>query len=86
VNNSVFMGNDLQGFRSTITPDPADYALFGSNDNTIVGRGNATVLDFGSGNIITGLTKVRGDASIGERIEAAQQKRREILKAVSGRQ
>jgi hypothetical protein len=79
VNNSVFLGNNLQGF----TPVVADYALFDSHDNTIVGVGNATVLDLGSGNIITGLTKVPGE-SIGERIKAAQEKRKEILEAVGG--
>jgi hypothetical protein len=80
VNNSAFMGNNLQGF----TPRDADYALFDSNDNTIVGLGNGTVWDLGSGNIIAGLTNVQGDESIGERIKAAQQKRREILAAMRG--
>jgi len=85
VDNSVFMGNNLQGF----TPINADYVLGppgppGSNDNTIVGVGNGTVVvNFGSGNIITGLTRVPGE-SIGERIKAAQQKRKEILEAMGG--
>jgi hypothetical protein len=81
VTNSAFIGNNLQGF----TPIDADYVLFGwfgSNDNTIVGVGNGTVLDFGSGNIITGLTRAQGDESVGERIKAAQEKRRKILAAM----
>jgi hypothetical protein len=79
-NNSAFIGNNLQGF----TPLDADFALFGSNENTIVGVGNGTVLDLGLGNIITGLTKVQGDESIGERIKAAQERRREIREAIGG--
>jgi hypothetical protein len=46
--------------------------------------GNGTVLDFGLGNIIAGLTKIQGDESIGERIKAAQERRREILETVGG--
>jgi len=77
VNNSVFKGNNLQGFSSS----KADYGLLESDGNTIVGEGKATVQDLGSGNIITGMTRVKGDESIGERIREAQQRRKDILEA-----
>jgi hypothetical protein len=74
-NGGTFVGNNLQGFNAYV----ADYGLFG-NDNTVVGKGNSTVADGGTDNIITGLTKVAGQ-SIGDRIKEAQAKRKEILES-----
>ena len=79
VTNSVFVGNNLQNFVSTL----ASVALFGSSNNTLVGIGRGTVWDFGTGNIITGLTTSTGDASMGNQLRAGEQRRLEILRAVS---
>lgn len=79
VNNSVFVGNNLQGF----TPTAAGVALFSSNNNAVVGLGQGTVWDFGTGNTITGLTRGAGDVSLGDQLRAGQQRRLEILRAVS---
>lgn len=78
VNNSVFLGNNLQGF----APTYAGVALFGSNNNAVVGIGQGTVWDFGSGNSITGLTRTSGDPSLGDLLRDGQQRRLEILRAV----
>ena len=79
VDNSVFVGNNLQEFVSTL----AGVALFGSNDNAVVGIGQGTVWDFGTGNIITGLTKASGDVSLGAQLRAGEQQRLQILRGVS---
>jgi hypothetical protein len=79
VNNSVLVGNNVQAF----APTNADVALFGSNHNAITGIGHGTVWDFGTGNIITGLARAAGDASLGDQLRAGQQRRLEILRAVS---
>lgn len=79
VNNSVLVGNNLQQFASA----NAGIALFGSNSNAVVGIGQGTVWDFGTGNIITGLTRAAGDISLGDQLRAGQQRRLEILRAVS---
>ena len=79
VNNSIFVGNNLQAF----VPTNVGVALFGSNNNSVVGIGRATVWDFGTGNIITGLTRAAGDVSLGDQLRAGQQRRLEILRAVS---
>jgi hypothetical protein len=79
VNNSVFVGNNLQRFVSST----ADVALFGSNNNAVVGLGKGTVLDLGIGNVITGLTSASGDASLGDLLRSGEQRRLAILHEVS---
>ncbi len=79
-NGSLFQGNNTNG----MDPIAAHYGLFGDN-NTVVGRGNSTVIDFGVDNIITGLKKVEGE-SISDRIKAALETRKAILDEVASYQ
>ena len=72
-NGGTFVGNNLQGINALY----AGYGLFGDY-NTVVGKGNSTVIDGGVDNIITGLTKVEGE-SIGLRMQEAQSLRKDIL-------
>jgi hypothetical protein len=72
-NGGTFVGNNLQGINAL----DAGYGLFGDS-NTVVGKGNSTVIDGGVDNIITGLTKVEGE-SIGLRLQEAQSLRKDIL-------
>ena len=74
-NSGTFFGNNLQ----RLDASEASYGIFGDN-NTLIGIGNSTVLDLGINNIITGMQMVAGE-SIGERLKAAQAKRKEILEA-----
>ncbi len=76
-NGGTFIGNNLEGINALA----AGYGLF-SNGNTVVGGGNATVIDGGVDNIITGLKKVEG-VSVGDRIKEAQARRKEILDALN---
>ena len=74
-NGGTFLGNNLQGLDAS----DASYGIFGDN-NTLVGIGNSTVIDTGINNIITGMQMVEGE-SIGELLNAAQAKRKELLEA-----
>lgn len=79
VDNSVFVGNNLQGF----TASAASLGLLWSNNNAVAGIGQGTVWDFGTANIITGLTRGSGDVSLGDQLRAAQRRRLEILQRVA---
>ncbi len=83
-NGSLLQGNNTNGLDLLVDDlgDPlgAHYGLFGDN-NTVVGTGNSTAIDGGTGNIITGAQKVEG-TSVGDRIKAAQEKRKEILNSL----
>lgn len=72
--NNVFQGNNVSRF----TANFAEYFLDVPTQNTVVLGNSGTVLDLGSGNRVTGLTRMRDDVPIGQLIRDAQAMRRAL--------
>jgi len=72
--NNVFQVNDVSRFTANL----AQYFLYFSTQNTVVLGNSGTVLDLGSGNRVTGLTRMRDGVPIGQVIRDAQAMRRAL--------
>lgn len=72
--NNVFQGNNVSRF----TANFAEYFLYFWTQNTVVLGNSGTVLDLGTGNRVTGLTRMRDGVPVGQVIRDAQAMRRAL--------
>ena len=75
--NNVFQGNNVSRFTANV----AEYFLDVSTQNTVVLGNSGTVVDLGSGNRITGITRMRDGIPVGQVICEAQARRRALAEA-----
>ena len=76
--NNVFQGNNVSGFTANV----AEYFLDVATQNTVVVGKSGTVVDLGSGNRVTGITRMRDGVPVGQVIRDGQAKRRALAEAV----
>ena len=75
--NNVFQGNNVSGFTANV----AEYFLDVATQNTVVVGKSGTVVDLGSGNRVTGITRMRDGVPVGQVIRDGQAKRRALAEA-----